>query len=136
MSQKRAYVKAVRNATATSDIFTDEDAPADDDEHGQHGSKSHARTQPSQPAGAPKAGVTDVQKLTAALTAAQIGTHVDPELSPEQFKEQSKKAKLAWVNGILEDCGQLKVSSALELTPEQIKDLIGKAESGQMPQGW
>jgi ribosomal protein L37AE/L43A len=136
IAQKRCFVKATRTATATSDIFTDEDAPAEDEEPGQAGSKSHARTQPSQPAGATKAGVTDVQKLTAALTAAQIGTHVDPELSPEQFKEQSKKAKLAWVNGILEDCGQLKVSSALELTPEQIKDLIGKAESGQMPQGW
>jgi hypothetical protein len=134
-AQKRPYVRAVRNATGTSNLFTDEDVPPDDDEHGQHGSKPHARTQP-QPSAVPKAGVTDVQKLTAALTAAQIGTAIDPQLPEAEYKELARKAKLAWVNGMLEDCGKAKVASALELTPEQIKDLIAKAERGQVPQGW
>ena len=34
IAQKRAFVKATRSFTATSDIFTDEDVPPDDDDHG------------------------------------------------------------------------------------------------------
>jgi hypothetical protein len=134
MAQKRAYVKAVRNATATSDIFTDEDAPPDD-EHGQPGA-THTRTSGAKPATAPKAGAVDAQKLTAALVKMEIGMASDPSLPVEEQKENAKKARLAWANGHLMDSNQEPVNGFLELTPEQIKSLLAKAEAGQCPQGW
>jgi hypothetical protein len=134
IAQKRAYVKAVRNATACSDIFTDEDAPPDDDDQGHPG--AHApRTSGAKPAAVPKAGMTEVQRLTQALIAAQIGT-ADTSLPEAEQKEQAKRAKLGWVNGHLEDAEEAKVSGFLELTSEQIKWLIEKAEKGLCPQGW
>ena len=134
MAQKRPYVRAIRNVTGCSDLFTDEDAPPDDDEHGQPG--NHApRTAPKPATSAPKAGMTDVQKLISALIAAEIGT-VDTSLPEAEQKEQAKRAKLGWVNGHLEDVGEAKVTSVLELTPAQVKWLIEKAEKGECPQGW
>jgi hypothetical protein len=134
IAQKRGYVKATRTFTATSDIFTDEDAPAEDgDDHGQ--TTTHAQRTQTKPAVAPKAGVTDVQKLTAALTKAQIGT-ADTALPPEEQREQAKRAKLGWANGHLADAGQAEVKGFLELTPEQVKMLTEKAERGECPSGW
>jgi len=134
LAQKRAFVKGTRSFTATSDIFTDEDAPPDDDDQGHPG--AHApRTSGAKPAAAPKAGMTEVQRLTQALIAAQIGT-ADTSLPEAEQKEQAKRAKLGWVNGHLEDAEEAKVSGFLELTSEQIKWLIEKAEKGLCPQGW
>jgi hypothetical protein len=134
MAQKRAYVKAVRNATATSDIFTDEDAPPDDGgDHGQAGSRAQ-RTQAA-PTTAPKAGLTDVQRLTNLLIKAKIGM-ADTGLPEAEAKEQSRKARLGWANGHLADAEQAKVGGFLELTPDQMKFLLEKAERGECPQGW
>ena len=130
IAQKRAYVKATRNATATSDIFTDEDAPPDDDDHG------HAGSAGAKPSAAPKAGVTDVQKLNVALNTLGIGSAVDAKIPKAEQQEQNKKAKLAWVNGMLEGAGEHPIASTLELTPAQVADLIAKAERGECPQGW
>jgi hypothetical protein len=130
IAQKRAYVKATRNATATSDIFTDEDVPPDDDDHGQAG---HGQgTKPS--SGGPKAGVSDVTKLNAALNMLGIGGGVNPSLPQAEQNEQGKKVKLDWVNGMLD--GRAKVTGMLELTPAQVADLIAKAERNEVPQGW
>ena len=134
IAQNRAFVKATRSFTATSDIFTDEDVPPDDDEHGQPGPQ-HARTQTKPATAAPKAGMTDVQKLTSALIAADIGT-ADTSLPEAEQKEQAKRAKLGWVNGFLLDTEQNTVHGFLELTPEQVKWLIEKAEKGECPSGW
>jgi hypothetical protein len=130
-AQKRSYVRAVRNATGTSSIFTDEDAPQDDDDHGQA-----AGSRGAPPSTAPKAGVTDVQKLTAALIKLEIGTAVDPQLPKEQQVELTKKARLGWANAHLSYAGEPEVKGFLELTPGQAKWLLEKAEKGQMPQGW
>jgi hypothetical protein len=129
IAQKRAYVKATRNATATSDIFTDEDVQPEDDDHGHAGAGG---TRPS--AGGPKAGVSDVTKLNAALNTLGIGSGVNPSLPKAEQNEQVKKVKLDWVNGMLE--GGAKVAGMLELTPAQVSDLIAKAERGEVPQGW
>jgi hypothetical protein len=139
MAQKRAYVKAVRNATGTSDIFTDEEAAAaeDDDAPTGHGTSQAPRTSAPKPAAtAPKAGVTDVQKLTAVLDALQIGTGVDPALPPDQQKAQTKRARLAWINGHLQEANEEPVASSLELTPPQVGWLLSKANAGTNPSGW
>lgn len=129
IAQKRAYVKAVRNATATSDIFTDEDAPPDDDEHGK------GRGQ-AKPAATPKVTPSDVRELNDALKAANIGTYVDPELEPTEQQGQQQKAKFRYVNEMLKAWGMHEVKSTLELTPDQLKRLIESAKAGEVPPGW
>lgn len=133
IAQKRAYVKATRNATATSDIFTDEDAPAaEDDDHGSAGQGGQA---PKTGTG-PKAGVSDVQKLNAALNTLGIGSGVNQSLPKAEQNEQVKKVKLAWVNEMLKGSNEAPVTGMMELTPKQISELVAKAERGECPQGW
>jgi hypothetical protein len=137
IAQKRSFVKSTRTSVACSDIFTDEDAPSEDEEPGS-GRSAHARTQPSQSATAAKdnAKVTEVQELTKALVKAQIGTAIDPQLPEAEYKELAKKAKLAWVNGLLEEEGLPKVNGFLELTSKQCADLTAAAAAGRVPKAW
>jgi len=134
MAQKRAYVKSVRNATATSDIFTDEDAPPDDDDHGQPGAQ-HARSQ-AKPAAAPKASAIQVRDLNEALKQQAIGTTFPDNIPVAEHAEQGKKIRMAWVNQMLEDEELPKVAGMSELSPEIADRLITAAKAGTMPQGW
>jgi hypothetical protein len=135
MAQKRAYVRATRNATGTSDIFTDEDVPPDeDDDHGQGGT-AHQRTQ-SKPTTAPKATVIQVRDLNAALMGQQIGTAVPTGTSEEEAKEIGRGARMSWVNQMLEDEEMAKVAGMSELSPDIADRLIAAAKSGKMPKGW
>ena len=134
MAQKRAYVKAVRNATATSDIFTDEDVPPDDDEHGQGGSP-HARTQ-SKPTTTPKATAIQVRDLNAALMEHGIGTNFPDSIPKAEHAESGKKVRLGWVNDMLKDGEMEAVNGMSELAPEVIERLTVAAREGKVPQGW
>lgn len=130
--QKRAYVRAVRNATGTSNIFTDEDSPPEDDDHGGGSSGGQA----PKPSAGPKAGVSEVTKLNAALNTLGIGGGVNPSLPKAEQNEQVKKVKLAWVNEMLKGAGEPPVTGMMELTPKQISELVAKAERREVPQGW
>jgi predicted nucleic acid-binding Zn-ribbon protein len=133
IAQKRAYVKAVRNATACSDIFTDEDSPQDD-ERGQQGSP-HARTQ-SKPTTTPKASAIQVRDLNAALMEHGIGTNFPDSIPKAEHAERGKKVRLGWVNDMLKD-GELEpVNGMSELAPEIIERLTVAAKAGTVPQGW
>jgi hypothetical protein len=132
MAQKRAYVKSVRNATATSDIFTDEDTPPDDDQPGA----THARASGTKPTAAPRAGVTQVRDLNDALMKREIGTIIEPGKTPEESKEIGRKDRMAWVNGMLIDNELPEVTGMAELAPEVIDRLIKAAKDGKVPQGW
>lgn len=138
IAQKRAYVRAVRTATASSDIFTDEDAPADDDNQGAPQSTGPRTQTAAKPAAGPKVNPTDVQRLNRALTAAHIGEATDPHIPKAEQQEQTRKAKLGWVNGMLEDSGRTKVASVLEIPADFMAELIAKAEAeaGECPVGW
>jgi hypothetical protein len=138
IAQKRAYVKAVRNATATSDIFTDEpdsDYDITGDDAATIAAKI-ARTSGIKPATVPKAGATEVQKLADALAKHKIGMAVDPSLPRDQQQEQIRKVRVAWANGHLTYAAEEPVKSLLELTPAQIAWLLPKAEKGECPSGW
>ena len=97
-------------------------------------SKQHARTK-SHAAATPKASVTEVQKLSQALVKAQIGTCFDPDMTEAEQHAEAKKARLNWVNMMLEDAGAATVSSALELTAQQCRDLTEDALAGRSPKG-
>ena len=137
IAQKRCFVKATRTATATSDIFTDDDAPADDDEPG---AAPHARTSGTKAGAttAPKAGVTQIRDLNDALKQQGIGTAVDPGTPEDVAKENGRKARMAWVNGMLADAEppMSAVAGMGELQPDVIDRLIVAAKAGKNPQGW
>ena len=134
IAQKRAYVKAVRNATACSDIFTDEDVPPDDDDHGQTGA-AHQRTQ-SKPAGAPKATAVQIRDLSDALTKAGIGTGFPADMPKAEQDDLGKKQRIGWVKQMLEDEGLPAVATLLDLPPDVCDKLIAAARAGQVPKGW
>ena len=136
IAQKRCYVKAVRNATATSDIFTDEDVPPDDgdDEHGQHGAPGTRPRGEQRPSAGPKATAVQVRDLNMALNELEIGLSQAAELKGRDREEALRIARLAWVNGMLASIGVGKpIASLMELTPTQADELIAKAKAGEMP---
>jgi hypothetical protein len=134
MSQKRAYVKSVRNATATSDIFTDEDAPPEDDQPGQPGAQ-HARTQ-TKASTAPKATAIQVRDLNEALKQQSIGTTFPDSVPVTEHSERGKKVRLGWVNQMLADDELPEVGGMSELSPEIIDRLIVAAKAGKVPAVW
>lgn len=137
IAQKRAHVRATRTATACSNIFTDPDEGAGDDERGQTGTQQHTRTSGTKPATAtPTAGATEVQKLTQALITLGIGTAVDQSLPKDEQTRLKLKARLSWANGHLAEAGEELVQGFMELTPQQVQWLIGKATRGECPTGW
>lgn len=135
IAQKRCFVKATRTATATSDIFTDEDAPPDDDGQGQAGAQ-HQRTSGAKTTSTPKAGVTQVRDLNEALRASEL-LPANLESLPKGDRDGAiRKLWLDWANGMLEDESQTKVASMMELTPEQCAVLIQAAKEKKLPMGW
>ena len=134
IAQKRAFVKATRSFTATSDIFTDEDVPPDDDDHGQGGT-AHQRTQ-TKATGAPKATAIQIRDLSAALVAAEVGTTFAAGTSELEVAEQGKKQRLGWVAQMLEDAGLPKVAAMGELDATVMDKLIEAARAKKMPKGW
>ena len=137
-ANKRAMVAAVRLATACSDTFTQDILPEPgDDAEAEPPQSTGPRTQTAaKPAAGPKVSPTDVQRLNRALTAAHIGEATDPNIPKAEQQEQTRKAKLGWVNGMLEDSGHPKVASVLEIPANCMAELIAKAEAGECPQGW
>jgi hypothetical protein len=134
MAQKRAYVKAVRNATATSDIFTDEDAPPDDDEHSQRGSAG-PRTRTA-PAAGPKATPAQIRDLSEALTKAGVGTGFPATMPKAEQDDMGKKQRIGWVKQMLEDEDLPAVVSLFDLPPDVCDKLVALAKAGKMPRGW
>ena len=139
IAQKRCFVKATRTATATSDIFTDEDAPTDDEERSQSGAQ-HTRTSgPKAGASAAlKATVTQIRDLNDALKKQGVGTTVPEGTSEADAKEIGRRARIGWVNGMLADAEPAipAVAGFSELETAIIDRLIAAANAGQNPQGW
>ena len=133
-AQKRAYVRAVRNATGCSAVFTDEDAPPDDDDHGI-GGHAHQRTQTKSPAVA-KISATQIRDLSDTLIKVGIGTQWPENVPEAERAERGKKARLAWVNGMLADAERVQVNGISELPADVVEDLIAAAKVGKAPQGW
>ena len=136
IAQKRAYVKAVRNATACSDIFTDEDTPPDDDDHGQAGGGQHAQRTQSKPTTAPKATAVQIRDLSDALVKAEVGTSFMAGTPELEKVSQGKAQRLAWVAQMLEDEGLPKVAAMSELDASVMDKLIEAARAKKMPRGW
>jgi len=136
IAQKRAYVKATRNATATSDIFTDEDVPPDDDERpGQPGTAHGQRTQ-SKPTTGPKILATDVLKLNEALRAVELLPADLEKMAPAERDPATRKLWLDWANGMIEDAGKPKVGSMMEIPQDMVEMLLKAAKEKRAPKGW
>ena len=135
-AQKRPYVRAVRNATGTSNIFTDEDVPPDDDDHGQAGGTTHGQRTQTKPTATPKATAIQVRDLNAALMEHGIGTNFPDSLPKAEWPEQGKKVRMGWINDMLKDGDLPPVNGMSELSPEIIERLTVAAKAGTVPQGW
>ena len=136
IAQKRAYVKAVRNATACSDIFTDEDAPPEDEEHGGQTGTSHAPRTQTKPTTGPKILATNVLALNEALRAAELLPADLEKMAPAERDPATRKLWLDWVNGMLEDEGKLKVGSMMEIPQDMVEMLMKAAREKRAPKGW
>ena len=136
IAQKRAYVKAVRNATACSDIFTDEDTPPDDDDHGQAGGSAHAQRTQAKPTTAPKASAIQIRDLSEALTKAGVGTGFPADMPKAEQDDLGKKQRIGWVKQMLEDEGVPAVLTLLDLPPDICDKLIALARANKMPKCW
>jgi len=139
MAQKRTFVKAVRTATGTSDIFTDEDIPPQDpeQEHDPHGDgQRQTKTASAPPQSqqkarpAPKADPIRVRDLNLTMVDANIGTSGTENMQKGERDETVRRARLAWVNARLDELGEAKVSSLMDLTPIQVDHLINEAKRG------
>lgn len=133
IAQKRAYVKAVRNATATSDIFTDEEAPSDDGTDDEP--RTSSRSTGKQPAG-PKASGADIARLNDALVKNGIQASVDQNLPASEREGLLRESRFRWVCLTLEEAGETKPASLMALTADQVKRLIDAANSRKLPKGW
>jgi len=138
MAQKRTFVKAVRTATGTSDIFTDEDIPPQDpdQEHeplgaGQRQAKPASPPPQQKSPPAPKADPIKVRELHSALGDAAIGIAGTEGMQKNERDETVRRARLAWVNARLDEMGEGKVSSSMDLTSAQADYLIAEAKRGQ-----
>ena len=135
-AQKRPYVRAVRNATGTSNIFTDEDVPPDDEEHGQPGANAHGQRTQTKPATGPKILATDVLKLTETLRAAELLPADLEKMAPAERDPATRKLWLDWVNGMLEDVSRPKVGSMMEIPQDMVEALLKAAKEKKLPKGW
>jgi hypothetical protein len=140
IAQKRAYVRAVRNATACSDIFTDEDIQHDDDITGDSAEEiaakiRHQRTQ-LKPTTGPKILATDVLALTGALREAQLLPADLEKMPPAERDPATRKLWLDWANGMLEDAGKPKVGSMMEIPQDMVAELLKAAKEKRLPKGW
>jgi ribosomal protein L37AE/L43A len=136
IAQKRAFVKATRSFTATSDIFTDEDVPPEDNDHGQPGATAHGQRTQTKPAAGQKILATDVLKLNEALRTAEL-LPADLEKMPKAEQDPAiRKLWLDWVNGMLEDAGKPKVASMMEIPQDMVETLLKAAKEKRAPRGW
>jgi len=129
IAQKRAFVKATRTATATSNIFTDEP----DDVHGDDkdaGGKGSGQPQSGKPATSIKADATKIRDLNFALRDAGIGLAGTENMAKGERDPAILKNRLEWINARLEEAGQTKVSSLMDLTPDQADMLMGEVKKG------
>ena len=140
IAQKRAYVRAVRNATACSDIFTDEDMQHDDDITGDSAdeiaAKIKAQRTQTKPTTTPKATAVQIRDLSDALVKAEVGTSFMANTPELEKVSQGKAQRLAWVAQMLEDEGLPKVAAMSELDASVMDKLIEAARAKKMPKGW
>lgn len=134
IAQKRAYVKAVRNATATSDIFTDEPEDAGDMEAG------HRPTEPAHTTTAPKAEPVKyadaivLRDLSWAIRDSKM-CEVPKDTDPAKKDDLYRARRLAWINWALASIGQKEVEDATKITEAQAKILTEMAKRGEKPEG-
>lgn len=133
MAQKRPFVAAVRHATGTSDVFTDEDLTPDED----GGDGKPGRRPAPQPQGkGARADATAIRDLNKALVDASIRGPVDPQASKNEQDDADRAARFRWMNLSLKEWGEPEVANMMELTPEQAKALTEAAVARKLPQGW
>ena len=133
-AQKRPYVRAVRNATGTSNIFTDEDVPPDDDGPGQAGT-AHQRTQ-TKATSTPKATAIQVRDLNEALRLSELAPANTENMAKADREAATRKLWMEWVNDMLKDAGKPAVASMSELAPEDCATLIAAAKEKRLPKDW
>lgn len=137
ISCKRSFVKAVRTATGASDLFTQDLGDPDEGpgEDGPTPGKTTAVKTATKPETKPRANPIQVRDLNTALDALEIGLHESADLKGPEAAEAVRKAKAAWVNGILADHGLPPCTAAVELEPDVVISLIKSAQAGEMPKG-
>jgi ribosomal protein L37AE/L43A len=134
IAQKRAFVRATRTATATSDLFTDEEAVADEDEErgapGKQTSVRRAETPAPKPA---RATPVQIRDLREALDSLEVGVKAAAELKNGEREKVLNEARLAWINGMLISHEQAAVKAFIDLTPNLATRLTEAARNGEMP---
>jgi hypothetical protein len=139
IAQKRAYVKVTRNATACSDIFTDEPDDLSGEEQGP-ASRNAGHAAAATTSQAPKA---DPVKYADAIVLRDLSwairdskmcevTVADPTKKDEAYRAR----RLDWINKTLSAIGQKPVDDATKITEAQAKILTELAKKGEKPEGW
>ena len=144
IAQKRAYVKVTRNATACSDIFTDEPDDLAGEEQGPSGSKSagHAATTATSTSSsqAPKsepvkyADAIVLRDLSWAIRDSKMCEVMEPYTGTRD--EAYRARRLDWINKTLSSIGQKPVEDPTKITEAQAKILTELAKKGEKPEGW
>lgn len=144
IAQKRAYVKVTRNATACSDIFTDEPDDLAGEEQGQSAARGSghatAATAVNTTSQAPKAEPVKyadaivLRDLSWAIRDSKMCevTVADPAKRDEAYRAR----RLDWINKTLSSIGQKPVEDATKITEAQAKILTEMAKKGEKPEGW
>jgi hypothetical protein len=139
IAQKRAYVKVTRNATACSDIFTDEPDDLAGDEQGQASSRGagHSSSTISQAPKAEPVKYADAIVLRDLSWAIRDSKMCDVTVADPAKRDDAYRARrLDWINKTLSSIGQQPVQDATKITDAQAKILTELAKKGEKPEGW
>jgi hypothetical protein len=133
IAQKRAFVRATRTATGTSDLFTDEEAADADDEPGTPGKATPVRTTEATAAKTPRATPVQIRDLREALDGLEIGIKAAADMKGPDREKALSSARAAWVNGMLVAHEEEPVKAFSDLTAELAEKLTEAARNGEMP---
>jgi hypothetical protein len=134
IAQKRAYVKVTRNATACSDIFTDEPDDLAGEEQGPRGGTPAATATTTKAEPVKYADAIALRDLTWAIRDSKM---CDVTVTDPTKKDAAVRARrIEWINKTLSSIGQNPVDDSTKITEAQAKILTELAKKGEKPEGW